>query len=144
MKNKNTSNHEYPSVTDRVKAIVADWGIILVFIFIITFIFSLFEKVPDNARFFAFIFIFCLYDPIFTSLFGGTIGHMMNGIRVRKENNENENITFLSAIVRFAIKITLGGISLLTVTGNKKRKAIHDFAVQSVVICYNQNNKNER
>jgi len=124
----------YPGVADRVKAMVIDYMMIIIFLFIITYIFSIFEYVPDYARKIAFFFIFVFYDPIFTSFFGGTIGHFMIGIRVKREKNEMKNILFPLAIIRFFVKLLLGWISLLTVSGNKKRKAIHDHLVGSVVL----------
>lgn len=127
-------NEIYPGVADRVKAVVADSIVIIIFMIIVTYSFSIFENVPDNARIIAFIFIFFLYDPIFTSLFGGTIGHMMFGIRVKRDKNRKKNILFPLAIIRFLVKASLGWISLLTVSGNKKRKAIHDSLVGSVVV----------
>ena len=75
-----------------------------------------------------------LYDPFFTSHYGGTIGHSFSKITVRKDIDRENHIGFTSALLRFIIKISLGWFSLLTVTGNKKKKAIHDFVVNSVVI----------
>ena len=124
----------YPGVLDRVKAILTDGLVVIVFMFIASNIFSLFESVSDYARIVAFAFIFFLYDPLFTSVFGGTIGHMMNGIRVKRESNEQKNIPFHLAILRYIVKALLGVISLLTVSGNGKSKAIHDFLVGSVVV----------
>ena len=124
----------YPKVLDRVKAVMTDSVILIIFIFLITFIFDSFENVPDNARVIAFIFIFILYDPIFTSFFGGTVGHKAFGLRVKRENYQLKNILFPLAIIRFIVKALLGWISLLTVTENKKGKAIHDYLVNSVVI----------
>jgi uncharacterized RDD family membrane protein YckC len=113
---------------------MTDGIVVVVYMFVASYIFSLFESVPDNARIIAFVFIFLLYDPIFTSLFGGTIGHMMLGIRVKRESDEQKNILFHKAILRYLVKVLLGWVSLLTVSGNKKRKAIHDFLVGSVVV----------
>lgn len=131
------TENNYPGVLDRVKAVVADSVVIIIFMIIITYIFSAIGNVPDNARKFAFIFIFILYDPIFTSFFGGTIGHMAFGIRVRRANNQVKNIFFPLALIRFMAKALLGWISLLTVNGNVKRKAIHDFLSGSIVV-YNE------
>ena len=128
------SEDDYPGVALRVKAVVADSITILVLMILVTYIFSIFDNVPDNARIIAFVFIFFLYDPIFTSTFGGTIGHMMFGIRVKRENNIQKNILFPFAIIRYLVKALLGWISLLTVSTSKKRKAIHDSLVGSVVI----------
>lgn len=126
--------HNYPGVAERVKAIVADGLVLMTFMFIASYVFRLFENVPDNARIFAFVFIFLLYDPLFTSSFGGTIGHMMLGIRVKRESDEQKNIPLASAIGRYIFKALLGVISLLTVTRNEKKKAIHDYIAESVVV----------
>ena len=124
----------YPGVADRVKAMVLDYLMIIAFLFVFTYAISIFEHVPDIVKKIAFIFIFFLYDPIFISLFGGTIGHFMIGLRVKREKNELKNILFPLAIIRYIVKVFLGWISLLTVSGNRKRKAIHDFLVGSVVL----------
>ncbi|WP_347156587.1 RDD family protein [Pontibacter chitinilyticus] len=131
------AGENYPGVFDRAKAIVVDGVVIVIFMFVISYIFSLFSSVPDNARIIAFIFIFFLYDPIFISLFGGTIGHLLIGIRVKRESNEQKNLLFPVAILRYIVKVFLGWISLLTITGNKKGKAIHDYLVDSVVVYAN-------
>ncbi|HAH24087.1 MAG TPA: RDD family protein [Prolixibacteraceae bacterium] len=130
------TQERYPGLLDRVKAIMTDAVVMILFMVLITNIFALFKSVPDNARIIAFVFIFFLYDPLFTSIFGGTIGHMIIGIRVKRESNEMKNILFPKAILRFIVKATLGFISLLTVTasGNIKRKAIHDYLVGSVIV----------
>lgn len=132
------SEEIYPGVFDRVKAIITDGVVIFIFMLVASYIFSLFESVPDNARIIAFVFIFILYDPIFTSLFGGTIGHMVIGIRVKRESNQQKNIFFPLAILRYIVKVSLGWVSLLTISSNEKRKAIHDFLVGSVVVYAKQ------
>ena len=128
-----TEDH-YPGVFDRFKAIAADGALVIVLMFAAAYVFSLFETVPDNARILAFVLIFILYDPLFTSIFGGTIGHMMIGIRVKRASDETKNILFPLAIIRYIVKAGLGWISLLTVSGNPKRRAIHDYLVGSVVV----------
>lgn len=125
---------KYTGVMERIKAIIVDNLVIVGFIFLITNIFSNFENVPNNARIMAFVFVFLLYDPLFTSVFGGTIGHMIIGIRVKREANEKKNILFPLAIIRYVVKVLLGWISLLTVSSNEKNKAIHDYVVGSVTL----------
>jgi uncharacterized RDD family membrane protein YckC len=138
------TQEKFPGVLARVKAIVTDSVVLIILIIIFTYAFSLFDNVPDNVKVIAFVFVFILYDPIFTSVFGGTIGHMMLGIRVKRESDEKKNILFPLAILRFIVKASLGIISLLTVSGNKKGKAIHDYLVGSVVVYANSDeNKNE-
>ena len=130
------TQENYPGVSDRIKAMVADGMVNVIFMFLAAYIFSLFDSVPDNARIFTFVFIFILYDPLFTSIFGGTIGHMTLGIRVKKESDEQKNILFPLAILRYIVKVLLGVISLLTVSSNEKGKAIHDHLVGSVVVYF--------
>ncbi len=128
----------YPVLMDRVKAALIDSMFLIGEIILASYIFSLFENVPDYAKIIVFVFIFLLYDPLFTSLFGGTIGHMIMNIRVKRSRNEERNILFPLAIIRFIVKVFLGWLSLLTVTGNNKKKAIHDMVVGSVVIFRSQ------
>ncbi|TKG94178.1 RDD family protein [Puteibacter caeruleilacunae] len=131
MPEKETS---FARLSHRVKAVIIDSIMLIIFMIAVTNLFDMFESVPDSARITAFVFIFFLYDPIFTSSFGGTIGHMLIGIRVKRENDTSRNIIFPLALIRFLVKAALGWISLLTVTSNKKSKAIHDSIVRSVVI----------
>lgn len=127
-------NFEYAELTDRIKAVFADMIVLVVMIYAVTAIFSSFEEVPTYARVMAFIGIFILYDPLFTSLFGGTIGHLSNGLKVKRQSNPKRNVIFPLAIIRFVVKSFLGVISLLTVTSSFENKAIHDSLVGSIVI----------
>ncbi len=131
------NNQDYPGVSVRVKALIMDTIVLLIFMTLATFIFSKLSDVPDKARFFVFVFIFLLYDPLFTSFLGGTLGHFVMGIRIRNHKDEQKNLILPLAIVRFIFKTALGWISLLTVMGSDKGKAIHDMIAQSVVV-YNK------
>ena len=62
---------------------------------------------------------------------------MIFGIRVKKDNDQLKNISFPYAVIRFIIKISLGWISLLTIYGNEKGTAIHDYLAKSVVVYKN-------
>lgn len=125
---------KYAILLSRIKAAFIDSIIIVGSMFLFSEILSNFESVPNYVRIVLFIFIFFLYDPIFTSIYGGTIGHSKAGITVRNESNPENTISFPFALLRFALKFSLGWLSLLTVTGNTKRKAIHDYVANSIVI----------
>lgn len=128
------TENNYPSLLDRIKSTFIDTLVLIGEIMLASYIFSLFENVPDSARIIVFVFIFILYDPLFISIFGGTIGHMLMNIRVKRNSGEQKNILFPLALIRFIIKVFLGWLSLLTVIGSNQKKAIHDMAVGSVVI----------
>ncbi len=72
--------------------------------------------------------------PLMISLPGGTIGHKMVNLTVRKASNHAKKINPLNAFVRFGAKFLMGWLSLLTVTGNSEKRAIHDFMSDSVVM----------
>ncbi len=124
----------YANLSVRVKAAIIDSLLLIGFIIAISELFDLFEAVPDTLRMVAFIFAFILYDPLFTSIYGGTIGHSFSGIGVRSESDVEKKIPFPMALMRFLVKVLLGWISLVTITGNKKKKAIHDYVAKSVVV----------
>lgn len=125
---------KYAELMDRVKATFTDMIVYVGLMFLITNIFSTIENVPTSARILAFIGIFGLYEPLFVSLFGGTIGHYTNGLRVKRDDNTQKNIAFPLAIVRYVVKMFLGIISLFTISSNLQNKAIHDTIVKSVVV----------
>ena len=125
---------KYATLLSRVKAAIVDFLVLMGLVLAVSTILSKFENVPDFVRVILFILIFILYDPIFTSTIGATIGHLILGLRIRRSNDENRKIIFPIAIVRFLIKAALGWISLLTISILKKKKAIHDLVAGSVVL----------
>jgi uncharacterized RDD family membrane protein YckC len=127
-------NANYAILPNRIKAVVIDGIIIISAMYIISEVFALFDDVPNFLRATSFILVFLLYDPLFTSILGGTIGHSYSKITVKNEKNLEKNISFPQALIRFTIKSTLGWISLLTVTSNSKKQALHDLIAKSVVI----------
>jgi uncharacterized RDD family membrane protein YckC len=132
---------KYANIFDRYKAAFVD-GIILVFLFIIAnFILSRLGNVSDNVNKLVF-FSILIYEPVFVSFLGGTIGHFTQGLRVKNEKNESENMNFFNSLLRFVLKVLLGGISLFFVNNNPKKKAFHDLLAGSVVIIHHKVNEN--
>ncbi len=127
---------EYAILPDRIKAAVIDSCILIITMYTASETLNLLEFVPDYARITIAILFFVLYDPFFTSYLGGTIGHTFSNITVKKDTNRDKNISLPKAFLRFFIKMALGWVSMLTVTGNDKNKAIHDIAIDSVVLKY--------
>ncbi len=124
----------YPQLLDRIKATFADFFIIMIFMILGTNLITSFADSSEMVKQFLLVGIFLLYFPVFVSTFGGTLGHQIMGLRVKQEKNPEKNILFHLAIIRILAKVTLGWISLLTVTGSEKKTAIHDSMVGSVVL----------
>jgi uncharacterized RDD family membrane protein YckC len=128
-----------PGVSDRVKAFIIDGVVTVIFMFAAFKIIDSFQEVTALTRRIVFLSILLVYDPLFTTLFGGTIGHRSFNLRVKRGSNSEKNIWLIAAVFRFAVKVLLGWISLLTISSNSKGQAIHDILTGSVVIYKKQN-----
>lgn len=128
--------NKYAKLFTRVKAAIIDSIVLIVLMYLASWVFNAIGTVPNYARITIFVVIFLIYEPILISIFGATVGHFFNDIEVKRENNESKNVIFPRAIFRFVFKFFLGWVSLLTIRNNKKGKAIHDFVGGSVVLNY--------
>lgn len=125
---------DYAGLQSRIKAAVIDGIILIAVMYCTSEILNSYEGVPSSLRMWLFILYFILYEPLAISIFGNTLGHFYSDIKVRRENNLDKKVIFPLALVRFIIKILLGWVSLLTITGSEKKQAIHDVVVKSIVI----------
>ena len=78
-----------------------------------------------------------LYEPILV-VFGGTVGQKIMGLRVIKNSTymakkSLHNINIIESLIRYAMKILLGWISLLTIHGDIYGRAIHDKVGNSIM-----------
>ena len=125
---------QYGTLINRLKAILIDVLVLVGLCMLATAIFSKIGYVSDTIRMVVFIFIFLLYDPLLTSIFGATIGHLIIGLKIRRAKDITRKLIFPMALIRFIIKGTLGFISLMTISTTKKNRAIHDIVAGSVVL----------
>lgn len=126
--------NDYPSLQLRIKAAVTDFIILVFAMYCTSELLNSFDNVPTSLRIYLFVFYFVLYEPLLVSCFGNTLGHYFSDIKVKQELNNEKNMSFPLALLRFTIKSLLGWLSLLTITSSEKRQAIHDSLVKSVVI----------
>jgi uncharacterized RDD family membrane protein YckC len=81
------------------------------------------------------LFIYCiLYEPIFVSIRGGTIGQALVGISILRFDYTTEKINFLTALCRFTLKVILGWISVITNFTNKEGRMIHDKLAGAIMV----------
>ncbi|MGQ3012834.1 MAG: RDD family protein [Flavobacteriales bacterium] len=131
---------EYPGILDRIKAITGDTFIFVVLLYLTAIALASFEQLPSFIKPLCIALICILYDPLMVAFTGGTIGHKMVGIHVKKESDETKNIPFHLALLRFIIKATLGWVAFLSIGANARNRAIHDLASGSVVLYEKKNN----
>lgn len=123
---------EYPTILRRYFATFID-GLLIIFLLItVSYSFQYESNVVTWIRVLLILGLFFIYEPFFTSKLC-TLGQKLMGIRIRDQKNLKK-ISIASAYIRLLIKIVLGIISFLTIPVSKDRKAIHDFAVGSIVI----------
>ena len=124
---------EYPRLLDRIQSTMIDTLFMIFLMFLATPILEKFPNAPDWVRMVAFFGIWFVYEPLCTSL-GFTLGNYIKNLRVRKHSDITKRINIFQAIIRYIFKLGLGWISLLTVTSNREKRAIHDMVAGSIVI----------
>ncbi len=125
---------KYALVSDRYKAVFVDGMVMILLAFIFSVILDQFTNVPEEVDMVLYVLAFFLYEPICVSTFGASVGHYSGNMKVVRESDESRKLNFFMAVIRYALKVVLGIISLFTVTKQNKGQAIHDMAAQSVVI----------
>lgn len=108
----------YPRILDSVKANIADVIKTIFMMFAASYSFFLFESVLKQLRITASAFVFFLNDPILTSFLGGTSGHMIDCLQIRKVLDEQKNISIPIDILKYFVKILLSWFSILSVSKN--------------------------
>lgn len=73
-----------------------------------------------------------LYEPVLVSAWGGTVGHYLLNLQV-VSSSTGRRIPFFRALVRTAIKVAFGLLSLLFVAVTARRQALHDVVAGAVV-----------
>ncbi|WP_299886239.1 RDD family protein [uncultured Lacinutrix sp.] len=129
-----------PTVFLRVKAAFIDTILIMMIIYTAAFFLGMFNTIDATVKGVIYVFIFILYEPLFVSLFGASLGHIFCDLRVQKDDKTKKNISLPMAIIRFFLKTFLGWISLLSINSDSKKRAIHDKVVKSVVIYLGKEN----
>lgn len=120
---------------DRVKALVIDSIVIVGLMFAASEVLTFFDEVSIYIKVIIFVFAFIIYEPLFVSMYGQTIGHSYSKIKVVKDDNSFKNkISFPAALIRYFMKAVLGWISLLTVSTNEKKQALHDLMIGTIVL----------
>lgn len=124
-----------PTLLTRIMAIFVDLIIVIFLSAMMAVLIDFFSlEVSPVVKGIVAILIFLFYDPVLTSQSGGTFGHKLLGLKVRKNQARTEYITFPNAILRAIIKGLLGWIVFLTVVLSNEKRGIHDMLSGSIVI----------
>jgi uncharacterized RDD family membrane protein YckC len=124
---------QYCTLTDRVKSIVIDSLFLILAMLAFSSVLDMFNDPPVWARVVMFVAIWFLYEPVCVA-YGCTIGQYIMHIRVRSAKDTSEHIHIILSYIRYIIKLLLGWLSFLSIAINPQKQAIHDMAVESVMI----------
>lgn len=72
-------------------------------------------------------------ESVLVSATGGTIGHRLMKLRIRRSEYDR-NLNIFRATIRYVIKILLGVPSLIFIVLSKKHQAFHDIVADSIVV----------
>lgn len=126
--------HTYPHIFRRYLSSLIDLLLFIgMFFMLASIIPNSFQYASSLKTMPVVIFIF-FYEPILTSKLC-TFGQFVTGIRVINCKT-NGRISIVQAYIRYVLKYFLGWLSFLTVLFSARKRAIHDIAVDSVVVSH--------
>jgi len=128
-------DYQYPTILRRYLSTFIDALLITLVLLVVSSIFESNTGASNNIRVAILAFMFLAYEPLCTSLVC-TLGQKITGVRVRTIST-HQKISIPAAYIRLFLKIFLGFISFITILFSKEKRAIHDFAANSVVIYNN-------
>ena len=124
----------YANFPGRLNAMSADL-VVLVLFSIVVFASSSVVQSVESLRIglvVAWWLTLVLYEPLFVSLGGGTIGHRLMNLQV-VDNRTGGKVSPLKAVVRYVIKAFLGVLSFFTMNLSRRHQALHDLLTNSSV-----------
>lgn len=124
--------YQYPTILRRYLSTFIDGLLIIVVLLVVSHFFDKNIGASNHIRVAILAFMFLVYEPLCTSL-ACTLGQKITGIRVRTLL-DHKRISIPAAYVRLFLKTFLGFISFISIAFSKDKRAIHDFAVGSVVV----------
>lgn len=123
----------YPTLKQRYVSSLIDGVVILFIVLLGTIVYQGDDQRVLDARLVILVAIILSYEPILTSQLC-TIGQLIVGIRVRDHSDTARKISVVRAYLRTVVKVLLGGYSFFAMGFSKERRAVHDFAIKSVVV----------
>jgi uncharacterized RDD family membrane protein YckC len=124
----------YPSIPARIKAGEIDALILIAILFVLISAYvAIGHETP--AIIFICIALSLLYEPVFLSWRGQTLGHKVMGIRII-DSVTRGNISFSKSIARFVLKAVFGIVSVIWAFFEQRQQFFHDRMTRSLaVLC---------
>lgn len=128
-----SASNAYPRIIRRIKGAQID-GFIMVIAAIATLVAADSWGVQDALiKITCVALIVLLLEPCAVAFTGGTIGHHLFGMRVRRKGTD-KRLNVFAALLRFVIKTLFGLPSFLIALISPNRQALHDVVARSLVV----------
>jgi uncharacterized RDD family membrane protein YckC len=123
----------YPRLVRRVRAHLIDEMVVLAVVAAWLALLPWMQEWSPAQRILVLFGLLLLAEPCLVSWTGGTIGHHVMRLRVRDAHTER-NLGLIRATLRALLRLMLGWLSLLFILLTRRRQALHDVLLNSVVV----------
>lgn len=122
----------YPRLLRRLQGVFID-GIVIPIAAVGTLVALTYAGADTWVKVLCPLLVVCVLEPLAVSLSGGTVGHHLVGLRVRKERAD-ERISVFAAFVRLLVKVLFGLPAFFVAFVTRKRQGLHDLAARSLIV----------
>jgi uncharacterized RDD family membrane protein YckC len=123
----------YPRLVRRVRAYLIDQMVLLAVFAAWLFVLPWIEGFTPAQKILALIAPMWLAEPCLVSLTGATIGHRLMRLRIC-DAHIDRNLGLVRATLRAVLRLLLGWLSVLFILVTRRRQALHDVLLGSVVV----------
>ena len=122
----------FPTLVRRYYSTVID-SVLLFILLVLPSATAATPETQTHVRIIIFVGFLVFYEPLLV-VYACTLGQLITGIRVRRAASPDQRISAPRSYLRYAVKIVLGVLSLVTVLFTPRARALHDFCSESLVI----------
>ncbi|MES2672906.1 MAG: RDD family protein [Pseudomonadota bacterium] len=123
----------YPRLLRRIRALLIDSMILLVIVIVCFLLAGIFDAGSKLLRASIAFIPVIIYEPLFVSLRGATIGHQIMGIEIVSAKSMRK-LNIVVSFIRSFFKFIFGLPSLYFVLTTKKHQALHDIFSGALVV----------
>ena len=125
-------NPAYVRLSRRIGAVLVDGFVIALALFAVIAVVSMLPIQPPLDLVLVGLITGSI-EPLLVAYVGGSVGHYLYGLRVRRASSD-QTLGVLQSYLRLLVKLPLGIASLVTVLTSRRHQAIHDLACGSIVV----------
>lgn len=129
----------YPRLIRRVRAALIDSVILTLVFFSWWLMLPLLDEFATVVRLAYPVLAFLAVEPVMVSLTGGSPGHHVMGITIR-DVRTGQRIGMTRALLRFALRMLFGWLSLVLVLITERHQALHDLFCRTNVLLLDPEN----